>query len=136
MSNYQDNVNIVYKACKQYGLNDHNTQEVMKIVQQESHFDSEAGSRTSTAKGLGQFTDSTWIAYGRGKDVLDPVANADATVRMYIDARGKAAIYYQDDIDAGAYKFYHDGLYSVNKNYGGYSIYNNLIKDITPPTPS
>ncbi|MEK6857927.1 MAG: transglycosylase SLT domain-containing protein, partial [Nanoarchaeota archaeon] len=72
---------IVKQKCKEYGLDEHQTKEVLKIVEFESRFDPNAKNPDpkSTASGLGQFTKATWKDYGNGKEVFDAEAIADAT---------------------------------------------------------
>lgn len=123
---------IVKQKCKEYGLDEHQTKEVLKIVEQESGFDPSAKNRTSSASGLGQFItggkNPTWKEFGNGKDVFDAEANADATVRYYKKCRETAIKrgHTGDDMDAWVYKYYHDGYPSSDDDKTGYNSYKNV----------
>jgi hypothetical protein len=58
---------------------------LLRIGQMESGLRPGAAARKSSAKGLFQFTNPTWARYGRGRDVFDPAANADAGARFTAD---------------------------------------------------
>lgn len=53
-----------------------------QIAQVESGNDPNSSANSSSAKGLFQFTNPTWKAYGNGADPFDPAANADAGARF------------------------------------------------------
>jgi Transglycosylase SLT domain len=56
-----------------------------QIAQVESGNDPNSASSSSSAKGLFNFTNPTWKAYGNGADPFDPAANADAGARLTRD---------------------------------------------------
>lgn len=56
-----------------------------QIAQVESGGDPNSSSSSSSAKGLFNFTNPTWKAYGNGADPFDPAANADAGARLTRD---------------------------------------------------
>ena len=81
----QDMTEVLNGAADKYGLP---RQYLENAAVVESRCNPNAGASSSSAKGLGQFINSTWKAYGNGQDVYDPNANADAMARLT-----------QDDVD-------------------------------------
>jgi hypothetical protein len=75
----QDMAQILNGAADRYGLP---RQYLENAAVVESRCNPNAGAKASSAKGLGQFINSTWRAYGNGQDVYDPEANADAMARL------------------------------------------------------
>lgn len=75
----QDMTGILNGAADRYGLP---RQYLENAAVVESRCNPNAGAKASSAKGLGQFINSTWRAYGNGQDVYDPEANADAMARL------------------------------------------------------
>lgn len=57
----------------------------VRVAEIESGFGSNVRAKTSSAKGVFQFIDSTWAAYGQGRDVMDVEANTDAFMRLTQD---------------------------------------------------
>ena len=75
----QDMTEILNGAADRHGLP---RQYLENAAVVESRCNPNAGAKASSAKGLGQFINSTWRAYGNGQDVYDPAANADAMARL------------------------------------------------------
>ena len=73
---------VLNGAADRYGLP---RQYLENAAVVESRCNPNAGASSSSAKGLGQFINGTWKAYGNGKDVYDPEANADAMARLTKD---------------------------------------------------
>lgn len=67
----------------EYNLDDQASY-IFKSIGIESQMNPNAKNKNSSAFGLGQFTDATWAAYGRG-DRNDAVAQIDAFMRLTID---------------------------------------------------
>ncbi len=78
----QDMTEVLNGAADRYGLP---RQYLENAAVVESRCNPNAGASSSSAKGLGQFINGTWKAYGNGKDVYDPEANADAMARLTKD---------------------------------------------------
>lgn len=78
----QDMAEILNGAADKHGLP---RQYLENAAVVESRCNPNAGASSSSAKGLGQFINSTWRAYGNGQDVYDPNANADAMARLTKD---------------------------------------------------
>jgi hypothetical protein len=74
--------NAINEKADKYGLS---AKGLAAEIMVESSFNSKAGAGTSSAKGAGQFIDSTWARYGKGKNVYDIDANIDAKARFNID---------------------------------------------------
>lgn len=108
-------------SSRQHGLDISDTARVLAIVRAESGFNPDAASSESAA-GLGQFLDGTRRQYGvSSEDMFDITANANAVVDCYMDCRERAQVKNIDgrQKDAMIYKYYHDGLYSDNSDFGG-----------------
>lgn len=78
----QDVAEVLNGAADKYGLP---RQYLENAAVVESRCNPNAGASSSSAKGLGQFINSTWRSYGNGQDVYDPNANADAMARLTKD---------------------------------------------------
>lgn len=108
-------------SSRQHGLNVGDTARVLAIVRAESGFNPDAASSESAA-GIGQFLDGTRRQYGvSNEDMFDITANANAVVDCYMDCRERAQVKGFDGRrkDEMIYKYYHDGLYSDNSDFGG-----------------
>jgi hypothetical protein len=70
---------IIIDRAKAYGEDPDTALRIAKI---ESSLNPSAKNPRSSAGGLFQFIDGTWKDYGRGKSKFDPVANADAGIRL------------------------------------------------------
>ncbi|RPJ64681.1 MAG: lytic transglycosylase domain-containing protein [Acidobacteria bacterium] len=77
-----DLASIIREAAAKHGVS---PETLLRIAQIESNMDPNAANKDSSARGVFQFIDKTWKAYGKGQDVLDPVANADAGARFVRD---------------------------------------------------
>ncbi|MDD3847223.1 MAG: transglycosylase SLT domain-containing protein [Syntrophorhabdaceae bacterium] len=114
-------IEAVVRSSRQHDLSASDTARVLAIVRAESGFNPDAASNESAA-GFGQFLDGTRGDYGIAKeDMFDISSNARAVVEYYVKCRKKAESEGLDDAgkDARTYKYYHDGLYSDNKDSGG-----------------
>lgn len=108
-------------SSRQHGLDVGDTARVLAIVRAESGFNPDAASSESAA-GIGQFLDGARKQYGvANEDMFDIKANADAVVDYYMDCREKAQVkgFEGRRKDEMIYKYYHDGLYSDNSDFGG-----------------
>ena len=108
-------------SSRQHGLDVGDTVRVLAIVRAESGFNPDAASSESAA-GIGQFLDGTRKQYGVAKeDMFDITANANAVVDYFVDCREKAQVkgFEGQRKDEMIYKYYHDGLYSDNSDFGG-----------------
>ena len=84
--NYTPEVeSIIDDAAKKYNLDPNFLKSVAYI---ESGGDPSISHSAQGAKGLFQFVDGTWGELGKGKNVFDPAANADAAARYFV-ANGK-----------------------------------------------
>jgi len=125
---------LVKKYAKQYGLTDHETKEILKIVQHESGFNPDAANEDSQASNVGQTINDTFERYTGSTDYFNADLGAKAAVQYYKYCRGIAAKekgLTGDDLDVGAYQCYHDGEknFRKGKDKRGKDIYNNEIKD-------
>jgi len=125
---------LVKKYAKQYGLTDHETKEILKIVEHESGFNPDAANKTSTASGVGQTLKGTFKSLTGSTDYFNADLGAKAAVRYYKYCRGIAAKekgLTGGDLDVGAYQCYHDGEgnFRDDNDIGGKDIYNDEIKD-------
>lgn len=108
-------------SSRQHGLDASDTARVLAIVRAESGFNPDAASSESAA-GFGQFLDGTREDYGIAKkDMFDISSNAGAVVEHYMKCKKKAEREGLDGVgkDARTYKYYHDGLNSDGRDYGG-----------------
>ena len=70
---------LIREIAPKYGVS---TETALRIAWCESRYDAQARNKNSTAKGVYQFLDGTWNAYGQG-NVLDPIDNITAFMRLY-----------------------------------------------------
>ena len=129
-------VEAIRKYAGLYGFNEHQTSEVLKIVEHESGFNPDAANPDTTASGLGQMMNDTFEQYGpRGANIFDLDANAEATVRYYQHCLNKAAEkgLTGEKLDTGAYACYHDGPWNfkAGKDKKGADIYKKVIKKLS-----
>jgi len=76
-------LDAISTKVSEYSLDNYATY-VVKTIGLESGFNPTAKNKSSSAYGLGQFTDPAWAQYGRG-DRSDPVAQIDAFMRLTQD---------------------------------------------------
>lgn len=82
MPDQPDIPGIIRDRASAYGI-DPDT--LLQIGRVESGLNPNDAASSSSAKGLFQFIGPTWAQYGRGANVTDPVANADAGARFTRD---------------------------------------------------
>lgn len=114
-------IETLIASSRQRGLNMSDISRVLAIVRAESGFNPDAASSESAA-GIGQFLDGTRKQYGVAKEnMFDITANANAVVDYFVDCREKAQVkgFEGQRKDEMIYKYYHDGLYSDNSDFGG-----------------
>jgi hypothetical protein len=127
-STQREAIDALVKASRQAGLNDHDTAYVLAIARHEAGFNPDAAAGTTSASGLGQFTNGTGSAYGVGSaNRWDVNVQANALVRHYMDnqrlarSRGQGEEY--------IYKYHHDG---PSGEYGGLAISNQSVMPLVP----
>ena len=108
-------IDILIDESRKFGLSDHQTAYVLAIARIESGFNPDAAAGTTSAFGLGQFTNATGSAYGlNDNNRWDARAQALALIEHFkhnswlAEKRGKGEEY--------IYKYHHDG---PNGEYGG-----------------
>ncbi len=119
-------IQALIESSQQHGLNTSDTARILAIVRAESGFNPDAASSESAA-GFGQFLDGTREDHGVDKkDMFDIPSNAGAVVEYYMKCKKKAESEGLDGTgkDARTYKYYHDGLNSDGKDYGGTANFN------------
>lgn len=119
-------IEALIASSRQRGLNMSDMARVLAIVRAESGFNPDAASSESAA-GFGQFLDGTRKQYGvSSEDMFDITANANAVVGYFMDCREKAQVkgFESQRKDEMIYKYYHDGLYSDNSDFGGLANFN------------
>ena len=108
-------IDALIQAAQKGGLNQHETGYVLAIARLESGFNLDAAAGTTTAYGLGQFTDGTGQGVGiNSSNRGDVTKQAESLVELYkqnaqiAKDRGQGEEY--------IYKYHHDG---PSKDYGG-----------------
>ena len=108
-------IDALIQASQKGGLNQHETGYVLAIARLESGFNLDAAAGTTTAYGLGQFTDGTGQGVGMNSSNRgDVTKQAESLVELYkqnaqiAKDRGQGEEY--------IYKYHHDG---PSKDYGG-----------------
>lgn len=114
----QASVNSLIAASRDKGLTTRETALVLAIAGIESGYNPDAAAGTTSASGLGQFTDQTGKAYGLNKsNRWDVNAQANALVAHFLDNKRLADSRGQGE--EFIYKYYHDG---PSLDYGGLAI--------------
>ncbi len=101
-------INVLIEKSKQAGLNEEQTALVLAIAHKESGFNPDAAAGTSSATGLGQFTNATRKRYGLDDSkIWDMDAQADALIKLTVEnaAIAKKKLRGLDYV----YKYHHDG---------------------------
>jgi putative chitinase len=97
-------------SSERAGLSPHETAYILAIARLESGFNPDAAAKTTSAYGLGQFTNDTAKDYKVSAANGDLRRQADLLVTLYQDSAAKARAYGQGEDHI--YKYYHDGLFS------------------------
>ena len=113
-------IDTLIDESRKAGLNDHQTAYVLAIARLESGFNPDAAAGTTSASGLGQFTNGTGSAYGlNNADRWDARTQAKALVKHYQDNARLARQRGHDE--EYIYKYHHDGS---THNHGGLDLSN------------
>ncbi len=108
-------INALTQAAAAQNLTTGDTALLLSIVRYESGFNPDAAAGTTSASGLGQFTDSTGAGYGiTASNRWDISAQVKATVDYFVAVKNKAATLGLDS--SHIYALWHDGINS--KGYG------------------
>jgi hypothetical protein len=108
-------INALTQAAAAQNLTTGDTALLLSIVRYESGFNPDAAAGTTSASGLGQFTDSTGAGYGiTASNRWDISAQIKATVDYFVAVKNKAATLGLDS--SHIYALWHDGINS--KGYG------------------
>lgn len=90
---------------------------IVAIAKYESGFNPDAAAATTSASGLGQFTDKTQKDFGLDEtNRFDAAAGGKALVKICLRNKKLAQKDHPDDVDTWIYKYHHDG---PKGEYGG-----------------
>lgn len=118
----KNHIDILVDASKDYDLSRDDLAMVLAIARVESGFNPDAAAGTTSASGLGQFTDATALSYDISSDEqrFNAKTSAEALVRHYLDNKKLAAQHYSGrDLYEMIYAYHHDG---PALKYGGREI--------------
>ena len=108
-------IDALIEASQRGGLNTHETAYVLAIARAESGFNPDAAAGTTSAYGLGQFTDGTGKGVGMTPaNAGDMTKQAESLVQLYKENAALAASKGQGE--EYIYKYHHDG---PQKEFGG-----------------
>ena len=125
-------IDKILAKAEEYNLSIHNTALLLATIRAESGFNPDAAAGSSSAVGLGQFTDKTRVDWALDTNsMFDVDANLDSAARYFLACKEKVE---QRGLtgaqeDAMIYKYYHDGLYSDKTDSGGLA---NYYKNVQP----
>ncbi|MBU6449680.1 MAG: transglycosylase SLT domain-containing protein [Rhodospirillales bacterium] len=110
-------IDAIIQAAAAHNLNTSDTALLLSIVKHESGFNPDAAAGTTSASGLGQFTNSTGAEYGiTAANRWNVTAQAKAAVSYFIASKNAAI---KAGLDSGhIYAFWHDGINSGGTGVG------------------
>lgn len=113
-------IDAIITAAKKAHLSLRDTAHVLAIARHESGFNPYAATCETSAIGLGQFTDDTWRLHKLPmSEKWNIETQAYALVAHFKKSQAKIREHHVGEVYV--YKFYHDGLWSINLDYKGLS---------------